>query len=208
MSRHLVQLGNVCFEYSEDTGTPVSPLLSRNDFERWYRDMYGWVDPADVGRLDDTGTSERYERAGSTLVGNRMGPDGATLNPDELTAWAEANDPLQWGWMADRWSEEAHGPYPNRAAAVDAAADNPDPVIGIVEWPYAPDFADEITNVEWAIDAMTEAAFDDGAVSDDEPWTVDNPEAASEELTRLLRNWAVKYVRPTAWILKPEELDQ
>lgn len=78
------------FEFSTVVDEPVTFLMTKTEFKKYYREQYGEVGmrglPERLARADETGTSCRERSFAEMIRCNVYGPDGENLNEEEFKA--------------------------------------------------------------------------------------------------------------------------
>ena len=124
-------------------------------------------------------------------------------------------DELKWGWMYID-AEAAHGEFDTREEAIKDAMNDKDEngvvtddsfelVVGRCVYPDPTNYLDD--DLDDLLERMDQRACDgDFGFWEDEIFTVADPKAAQEDLTKALAEWAKKHIRkPDCWTLESTE---
>jgi len=75
-------------EWSSVVDAPITYLLTREDFEQYYREEYGRFGMQDfqkmMERVDETGTSSRHFTREEIISANRAGPNETKITEQEI----------------------------------------------------------------------------------------------------------------------------
>jgi hypothetical protein len=103
MGRYIIKLDEYYLEWSTIVDAPVTFGMKREDFEAYYREMYGINGMRDLSkrleRADKKGTSSHYhESADDVISGNRAGPNESKLTRDEIYQAYCLMESIRDGW--------------------------------------------------------------------------------------------------------------